>query len=142
MQVPDTHNSGRDAEQTGDRKVLPIRLLTDREVPLRGAVSATVDDMPTAVHQWLDGEISERKARRADHDNVEFWNRVGVETGRRSRLHTPAFMTERIMAVLPAKRPSRFKLMITTFRITPVTAVVSAAGLLAAGAYAGKLFFR
>ncbi len=142
MQEPDTHNSRREAEITGDRKVLTLRTLTDREVPLRSAVSGSIGDMPSAVHQWLDGEVSERKARRADPDNVAFWNRVTAETSRRSRKHTPAFMTERIMAVLPAKRPSRMQFLFKTFRVTPATVVATAAGLLAAGAYVGKMFLR
>ena len=139
---PDTHHSRRDTEPTGERKVLTLRLLTDREVPLPSAVSASIGDMPNAVHQWLDGEVSERAAVRADVNNVDFWNRINTETSRRSRMATPALMSERIMAVLPPKKPSRLQTLFKSFHVTPLTAAAAAAGLLAAGAYVGKMFLR
>jgi hypothetical protein len=87
----------RDA--AGDR---PDRPLADREVPLPG-MAASEDPSVLAIHQWLDGELSEADARRADAKQVAMWNRVAVETDQRRRMATPAHVAANIMAALPAK---------------------------------------
>ena len=138
---PDTHNSRRDVEINGERRVLTLRpLITDREVPLPSAVSASIGDMPSALHQWLDGEVSERAARRADDNNVEFWNRISAETSRRSHMQTPAMLADRIMAVLPDKKPKVTQALYKTFHLSPMTIAAAAVGLIAAGVYIGKWF--
>ena len=124
-------------------RIHTLRLLTDREVPLPSAPSASVGDtplgeMPVVVQQWLDGDIAERIARRADDNSVELWNRITVEASRRSRVETPALMSDRIMAVLPKKTPSRAEVLFRPFGLRPVTAIASALALLAGGVMAGE----
>ncbi|HSQ29531.1 MAG TPA: hypothetical protein VLN49_06770 [Gemmatimonadaceae bacterium] len=89
-----------------------------------------------AVHAWLDGELPEASARKADggHD-VEFWKQIGVEVERRRRMQTPAYVQARIMDALPQTAPS----VITPwwrreFVVTPGAAVATAAALIVAAA--------
>lgn len=124
-------------------RIHTLRLLTDREVPLSSAPSASagdtpLGDMPVLVQQWLDGDIAERIARRADDSSVELWNRIAAETSRRHRVETPALMSDRIMAVLPKKAPSRAEALFRPFGLRPVTAIVCALALLAGGVAAGE----
>lgn len=134
---------GRNADLNSEyRKVLTLRPMTDREVPLTGAASMSISDVPSEVHQWLDGDISERAARRVDSRNVDLWSRIDAETSRRRRLETPAHLSQRVMAVLPSKAPSRFELLFRPFRVTPVTAAAVGAGLLAVGAFAARVLFH
>ncbi|MDF1501669.1 hypothetical protein [Roseisolibacter sp. H3M3-2] len=75
--------------------------LADREVALNG------DGHPAlAVQQWLDGEVSEAAARRANGRDVELWSRITEETERRRRMVTPSPVVERLMAAIPATRPA------------------------------------
>lgn len=140
----DAQSDRADAELNRDQpRIHTLRLLTDREVPLPSAPSASVGDtplgeMPVIVQQWLDGDIAERIARRADDSSVELWNRIAAETIRRHRVETPALMSDRIMAVLPQKAPSRAEALRRPFGVRPVTAIVCALGLLAAGVAAGE----
>lgn len=124
-------------------RIHTLRLLTDREVPLSSAPTASVGDtplgdMPVVVQQWLDGDIAERIARRADDNSVELWNRIAAETSRRSRVETPALMADRIMAVLPKKAPSPAAALLRPFGVRPVTAIVCALALIAGGVAAGE----
>src|SRR5665647_3010723 len=49
---------------------MPARPITDREVPLTG------QQTPTAIHSWLDGELSESAVRQSDASrDVDFWLR-------------------------------------------------------------------
>lgn len=89
----------RDA--AGDRPFAD-RPLADREVPLPG-MAASEDPSVLAIHQWLDGELTEADARRADAKQVAMWNRIAVETDQRRRMATPAHVAANIMAALPAK---------------------------------------
>ena len=101
----DVHQNRADAELNQDsRKIVILRPLIDREVPLPNAASQSIGDMPVVVQQWLDGDIAERIARRSDDSSVEFWNKISAETSRRRRMETPALMSERVMAVLPKKQ--------------------------------------
>lgn len=120
------------------RKVLTLRPMIDREVPLPNATSEAIGDMPMVVQQWLDGDIAERHARRADDNSVEFWNRIQTETRRRSRMETPAMMSERIMAVLPKKAPSKAEILFRPFGMSPITAMMCGAALLIAGVVVGE----
>ncbi|MEO7999472.1 MAG: hypothetical protein ABI852_18620 [Gemmatimonadaceae bacterium] len=112
--------------------------MIDREVPLPNATSESLGDMPMVVQQWLDGKVSERQARRADDEAVEFWNRIQTETSRRSRMETPALMSERIMAVLPKKQPSRAEVLFRPFGMRPLTAIVCGGALMTAGVAFGE----
>jgi hypothetical protein len=139
----DAHDGRHNAHQSPEhRRVLTIRPMTDREVPLSGAASMSISDVPVEVHQWLDGELSERIARHTDSRNVELWNRIATETGRRHRMHTPSQFSERVMAVLPSKAPSTLDRLQRPFRVTPLAASAVAAALLAAGVFAGQFFAR
>jgi predicted phage tail protein len=60
-----------------------------------------------AIHQWLDGELSESEARKADARQVAMWSRIAVETDQRRRMTTPAHVAANIMAALPAKEATK-----------------------------------
>ena len=135
----DAQTNRADAELNRDqRKVLTLRPLIDREVPLTNAVEQPRGDMPVAVQQWLDGDVAERIARRTDDDSVELWNLISQETSRRSRMETPAQLSGRIMAVLPKKAPSKTEALFRPFGVKPVTAMASAAALIVAGIAVGE----
>lgn len=77
--------------------------LTDREVPLPGAMAA---DSPTdQVFGWLDGEVPELAARKADSRRVEFWKRVDLEADRLRNTRAPAHLAAQIMAAIPVREP-------------------------------------
>jgi hypothetical protein len=109
--------------------------LADREVSLQG------DGHPAlAVQQWLDGEVSEAAARRANGSEVELWTRITEETERRRRMVTPAPMVERLMAAIPASRPAAPQPWWQ--RPAPFNTALAVAGgtvLLAAGAALGLM---
>ncbi len=88
--------------QTGDRP-RANRPAVDREVPLSGSMAAE-DGNALAINQWLDGDVTEADARRADTKQVELWNRIATETERRKRMVTPAYVAANIMAALPEQR--------------------------------------
>jgi len=121
--------------------------LADREVPLPGAeLGAT----PVAVHAWLDGEASEADARLADAKQVALWNRITEETSARRRMTTPTHVHANIMNALPAATPSlatsvsaaTAPVAVATgmIALSPVTAVLAAAGLIAVGFLLARLF--
>ena len=78
------------------------RPMADREVPLPG-LSAADDPSMVAIHQWLDGNMAETEARRADDKQVEMWKRINEETEQRRRMVTPAYVAANIMNALPEK---------------------------------------
>jgi hypothetical protein len=92
-------------DTAGDRPATD-RPLADREVPLPG-MAASEDPSVIAIHQWLDGELTEADARRADAKQVAMWNRIAVETDQRRRMATPAHVAANIMAALPAKEATK-----------------------------------
>jgi len=99
----EAHNNdlGRDLpkrESTGESADRP---LMDREVPLPG-MEASNDPAVLAIHQWLDGDLSEADARRADARQVALWSRISTETDQRRRMATPTHVMANIMAALPA----------------------------------------
>ena len=58
-----------------------------------------------AVHAWLDGEGSERAARRDPEaaSQVELWKRLESQAARLRETRAPAGFTARILAALPAE---------------------------------------
>lgn len=139
----DVRHNRTNAELNKDQpKVLTLRPMIDREVPLPNATSQSIGDMPVVVQQWLDGDIAERIARRADDSSVEFWNKISAETSRRRRMETPAMMSERVMAVLPKKKTSPADLLFQRFKISPAVAIVAAMALIATGVFAGEYFLH
>jgi hypothetical protein len=119
------------------------RLMADREVPVPG----TGDASATAIHQWLDGDLSEAEARRGDAKTVEFWSRMATETERRRRLTTPAHVVGRIMGALPDRevpmQVSAADTIPTRLNGVPTsTAVAIGAGFFTLGVVVGKMFKR
>lgn len=66
----------------------------DREVPLDAR------ELPSAVHAWLDGDQVPSASLAGAEREVALWKRIGVETGRRGRMATPAHVTAQILAKL------------------------------------------
>ena len=66
----------------------------DREVPLDAR------ELPTAMHAWLDGEQVPAASLSGAEREVALWKRIGAETGRRSRMVTPAHVPAQILAKL------------------------------------------
>ncbi len=95
----------RNNEPQDDRNMAPRaeRPLTDREVPLPGMAAA--DATAGTVHQWLDGEVSEADARRADERAVEFWNQVAKDAQGMKAVKAPAHLAANIMAAIPVREP-------------------------------------
>lgn len=137
----------RDA--AGDRPQAD-RPLADREVPLPGSMTAA-DGAAIAINQWLDGDVTEADARRADSKQVELWNRIATETERRKRMVTPAYVAANIMAALPEKRVDAQTATATSLATTVSAdnerglsmnvAVAMGAGLFTLGLVVGKLIF-
>jgi len=135
----DVHPNRAAAELNQEpRKVVTLRPLIDREVPLPTAASQSIGDMPVVVQQWLDGDVAERIARRSDDSAVEFWNKISAETSRRRRMETPALMSERVMAVLPKKQSKPTDLLFHRFKISRAAAVLAALAFVAAGVFVGE----
>ena len=136
----DLHSDALGEGRKRDRSSKPERALSDCEVPL-GPPSRTI---PQAVHAWLDGITPERDARRGEWTkDVEFWKRMDDDLARRRRMRTPAHLSERIMNAIPLHAPQ----LITPwwrreFVVTPSSAIVAMATLVAASAAATALILR
>jgi hypothetical protein len=118
------------------------RPLADREVPLPGS-SPAMADAAVAIHQWLDGETTEAVARRADARQVDLWNKINDDTERLRRMTTPAYVPQRIMAALPQKAPEpATSFLARPLAISPATAFLAAAGLVALGILIAKFTLR
>ena len=108
--------------------------MADREIPLDGGHPSLL------VQQWLDGEVSENAARRAEAHDVELWQRINEEAERRRRMVTPAPVLDRIMASIPQAAPVEptawWKRSVS---MTAAGAAVAAAALLALGLVVGTL---
>ena len=114
--------------------------LTDREVPLGQSRTSA------AIHAWLDGEMPESAIRTAESAReMDFWRKVTEETERRRAVRTPAHLEAQIMAALPtdaAVEPGKAGWLSKDVTMTPATAAVAAASLLAAGAAATVAVLR
>ena len=123
-----------------ERSSKPERALTDREVPL-GPPSTTISQV---VHAWLDGSAPERDARRGEWSkDVDFWKRMDDDLARRRRMRTPAHLNAQIMNAIPQHTPQ----LITPwwrreFVVTPSSALVAIATLMAASAAATAMVLR
>jgi hypothetical protein len=137
----------------GDRPI-GDRPLADREVPVPGSLAAQ-DGALLAINQWLDGDVTEADARRADNKQVDMWKLVATETERRKRMVTPAYVAANIMAALPDKAAATQTAAALAASTTPSKAVAAdnerglsmnaavaiGAGLFALGLLVGKLLF-
>ena len=120
----------------------PVSPLTEREVPL-----GHTHDRPLGetVHAWLDGELPEAAARKSESPkDLEFWRGLDSEMARVRRMRTPQHVEAQIMAALPTHTPAA---LITPwyrreFVITPGTAVLMGAGLIAVAATVTALLMR
>ena len=153
----EAHNNdlGRDLPKRENTSDSVNRPMMDREVPLPG-MEASSDPAMLAIHQWLDGDLAEADARRADAKQVAMWNRVAVDTDQRRRMTTPTHVAANIMAALPAATVSARSAVNATATSTSTASlshsaqatgmsmpVVFAVGtaLFAVGIAVGKLFF-
>jgi len=130
---------GRGESQAPKRAREERQPLTDREVPLEQARNMA------PIHAWLDGELPESAVRTAESArDVDFWRKVTEETTRRRMTKTPAYLEAQIMAALPTDRTADG---VQTWwarevTMTPATAAVAAASLLAVGAAATVAVLR
>lgn len=130
---------GRGESQAPKRAREERQPLTDREVPLGQAHNMA------PIHAWLDGELPESAVRTAESArDVDFWRKVTEETARRRTMKTPAYLEAQIMAALPTDRTADG---VQTWwarevTMTPATAAVAAASLLAVGAAATVAVLR
>jgi hypothetical protein len=108
--------------------------MADREIPLDGGHPSLL------VQQWLDGEISETAARRAEAQDVELWQRINEEAERRRRMVTPAPVLDRIMAAIPQAAPVEpIGFWRRSVSLSTYGAMIAAAALLALGVVVGTL---
>jgi hypothetical protein len=130
---------GRGESQAPKRAREQRQPLTDREVPLEQARNMA------PIQAWLDGELPESAVRTAESArDVDFWRKVTEETTRRRMTKTPAYLEAQIMAALPTDRTADG---VQTWwarevTMTPATAAVAAASLLAVGAAATVAVLR
>lgn len=136
MNTQGNRSSGGDKPQ--QRAGAERQPLTDREVPLGQSRTSA------SIHAWLDGEVPESAVRTAETArDVDFWRKVTEETERRRAMRTPAHLEAQIMAALPtetADGPTTWWRKDVT--MTPASAAVAAASLLAVGAAATVAVLR
>jgi hypothetical protein len=129
---PGAPRDGREGKNVSPRpeRDHEVRPVVEREVPLG---QQTDRPLASSVHAWLDGELPEAAVRKGTTArDVEFWRNLGDEMDRRRHMRTPAHIEAQIMAALPHHAPQ----LITPwyqreFVITPFTAVVAAAAIMA-----------
>ena len=142
MDMQGGRDEGLDRADRGTERAAD-RPAADREVPLDAHTRADTKD---TINQWLDGEVSEAVARRADERQVEFWSAVNAQADQRRRMTTPAYMTDAIMAALPDKKVERATMTTAhgdaRLSLTPVSAAVAAAGFTALGVLIGRVIGR
>ena len=130
---------GGRGEGQAPKRARDERPLTDREVPLGQARNMA------PIHAWLDGELPESAVRTAESArDVDFWRKVTEETARRRTVKTPAYLEAQIMAALPTDRTADGvqAWWAREVTMTPATAAVAAASLLAVGAAATVAVLR
>lgn len=137
--LDDLNPQGGRGESQAPKRAREERPLTDREVPLGQARNMA------PIHAWLDGELPESAVRTAESArDVDFWRKVTEETERRRTVKTPAYLEAQIMAALPTETTADgvqtwWSREVT---MTPATAAVAAASLLAVGAAATVAVLR
>lgn len=137
--LDDLNPQGGRGESQTPKRARDERPLTDREVPLGQARNMA------PIHAWLDGELPESAVRTAESArDVDFWRKVTEETERRRMTKTPAYLEAQIMAALPTETTADG---VQTWwarevTMTPATAAVAAASLLAIGAAATVAVLR
>lgn len=136
----DLHSDGRDDGRKRDRSGLSQRPIADREVPI-GPPASTI---PAAVHAWLDGESTEREARRAGWSrDVDFWRRLDDDLASRRGMTTPLHLEAQIMSAIPRHSPQvidpwwRRELV-----VTPQNALVAVVTMVAIAVGATVLLLR
>jgi len=141
MDMQGGRDENRNREAMQERPV--DRNVSDREVPLEAHARA---DARETINKWLDGEVSEAAARRADERQVEFWAQVNVQAEQRRRMTTPAHVADAIMSALPEKNADRATMTTThgdaRLLLTPMSAAVAAAGFTALGVLIGRVIGR
>ena len=99
----------------------------DREVPL-----SSVPDH-AALHDWLDGEIEQSRARDAEGTpQIDLWTRINAETEMLRRRTTPIYVQKAIMSALPDETPSASRGLWTRATKSRKTVLVVSAAVAAA----------
>jgi hypothetical protein len=107
----------------------------DREVPLPTAPGHA------ALHDWLDGEVEQSRARDAEGSSqVELWNRINAETQMLRNRTTPVHVQKAIMSALPNETPSAATSVISGTAMSRKTIFLIAAVAAAAAAFAAGMF--
>jgi hypothetical protein len=136
----DLHSDGRDDGRKRDRSGLSQRPMADREVPI-GPRSSTI---PAAVHAWLDGESTEREARRAGWSrDVDFWRRLDDDLASRRGMTTPRNLGAQIMSAIPTRLPQSIDpWWRRDLVVTPQHVLVAVVALVAIAVLATALLLR
>ena len=105
----------------------------DREVPLPAASGNAV------LHDWLDGEVEQSRARDEGGQQVELWNKINAETRMLRSRTTPVHVQKAIMSALPDETPSvsaiaRPKTAMSGKTLFAIVALAAAAAAFAAAA--------
>jgi hypothetical protein len=144
--LDDIHSDGGLSRngQKRPRQANDARPVSDREVPL---LQPDERRLSAAVHAWLDGDLSEAAARKAEGGkDVDFWKRLEDESARRRHMRTPTTVQARIIASIPEGvptivRPWYRRELVLTPRVVIVTAtalVVAASAITAAFVFLGR----
>lgn len=86
-------------DETGERQGLRVEKRADPAAPDREVPMPTAD-LPSAVHAWLDGDTVNEETLSGAERELALWKRISVETGRRRRMVTPAYVSAQILAKL------------------------------------------
>ncbi len=86
-------------DETGERQGLRVEKRADPKAPDREVPMPTAD-LPSAVHAWLDGDTVNEETLSGAERELAPWKRISVETGRRRRMVTPAYVSAQILARL------------------------------------------
>ena len=107
----------------------------DREVPLPAAPGHA------ALHDWLDGEVEQSRARDAEGNlQVDLWNRINAETQMLRSRTTPVHVQKAIMSALPDEAPSTSAGLIRRTGLSPRFLLIVAAAAAIGAAFAAGLF--
>jgi hypothetical protein len=107
----------------------------DREVPLPTAPGHA------ALHDWLDGEVEQSRARDAEGNlQVDLWNRINAETQMLRSRTTPVHVQKAIMSALPDETPSTTAAVMRRTGMSPKFLFIVAAVAAFAAAFAAGLF--